>query len=52
MEYALTPLGESFLATATSIVDWAATHHDVIRENRIRSGVITAEATSATIAAG
>jgi DNA-binding HxlR family transcriptional regulator len=44
VEYALTPLGESFLATATSLVDWASAHHDVIRENRIRSGVIDAKA--------
>jgi DNA-binding HxlR family transcriptional regulator len=52
VEYALTPLGKSFLATATSIVDWAATHHDVIRENRIRSGVIAVEAASATGSVG
>lgn len=37
VEYALTPLGESFLATATSLVEWASTHHDTIRENQTRS---------------
>jgi DNA-binding HxlR family transcriptional regulator len=34
VEYALTPLGESFLATATSLIDWASDNHDAIRDNR------------------
>ncbi|MBK3567979.1 helix-turn-helix domain-containing protein [Streptomyces sp. MBT62] len=34
VEYALTPLGESFLQVATSLVQWASTHHGEIREHR------------------
>lgn len=37
VEYALTPLGESFLATATAMVDWAEANHGAIRENRARA---------------
>jgi DNA-binding HxlR family transcriptional regulator len=37
VEYALTPLGESFLATATAMVDWAQANHGAIRENRARA---------------
>ena len=37
VEYALTPLGESFLATATALVDWASANHGAIRENRARA---------------
>ncbi len=38
VEYALTPLGRSFLETATSLVDWASANHGAIRENRVRAG--------------
>ncbi|MFS8199539.1 winged helix-turn-helix transcriptional regulator [Streptomyces sp. CWNU-52B] len=34
VEYALTPLGESLLGVATPLVQWASTHHAVIREHR------------------
>lgn len=34
VEYSLTPLGESLLGVATSLVDWASTHHSAIREHR------------------
>ncbi|MER6952369.1 winged helix-turn-helix transcriptional regulator [Streptomyces sp. NPDC002623] len=34
VEYSLTPLGESFLEVATSLVQWASTHHGAIREHR------------------
>jgi len=37
VEYALTPLGESLLETATALVDWATTHHAAISEHRARS---------------
>lgn len=38
VEYALTPLGESLLETATALVQWASEHHGAIREHRDRSG--------------
>jgi DNA-binding HxlR family transcriptional regulator len=34
VEYTLTPLGESFLETATSLIQWASAHHDTIRAHR------------------
>jgi DNA-binding HxlR family transcriptional regulator len=34
VEYALTPLGESLLETASALVRWAVDHHDQIRANR------------------
>jgi len=34
VEYALTPLGESLLETATSFIQWASDHHGAIREHR------------------
>jgi DNA-binding HxlR family transcriptional regulator len=34
VEYCLTPLGESLLEVATSLVQWASTHHAAIREHR------------------
>ncbi|MET0423694.1 MAG: helix-turn-helix domain-containing protein [Actinoplanes sp.] len=34
VEYALTPLGESLLETATALVRWADTHHDAVRAHR------------------
>lgn len=34
VEYSLTPLGESLLGVATSLVQWASTHHAAIREHR------------------
>ncbi len=34
VEYSLTLLGESFLDVATSLVQWASTHHSAIREHR------------------
>jgi DNA-binding HxlR family transcriptional regulator len=34
VEYTLTPLGESFLETATSLIQWASAHHDIIRAHR------------------
>ena len=34
VEYELTALGESFLDTATSLIDWASDNHDAIRANR------------------
>jgi DNA-binding HxlR family transcriptional regulator len=36
VEYALTPLGESLLATATPLIQWASAHHGAIREHRAR----------------
>ena len=38
VEYALTPLGESLLETATALVQWATANHAAIREHRDRSG--------------
>ncbi|MGY3333936.1 DNA-binding HxlR family transcriptional regulator [Streptomyces filamentosus] len=37
VEYALTPLGHGLHEIATSLVGWAAAHHDEIRENRART---------------
>ncbi|WP_037686993.1 winged helix-turn-helix transcriptional regulator [Streptomyces durhamensis] len=37
VEYALTPLGRGLHEIATSLVGWAAAHHDEIRENRART---------------
>lgn len=37
VEYSLTPLGESLLEVATSLVQWASTHHAAIREHRALS---------------
>ena len=34
VEYALTPLGESLLGVATSLVAWASNHHAEIRQHR------------------
>jgi DNA-binding HxlR family transcriptional regulator len=34
VEYRLTPLGESLLGAATSLVQWVSTHHTEIREYR------------------
>jgi DNA-binding HxlR family transcriptional regulator len=42
VEYALTPLGESFLVIATSLVEWASAHHGEITENRMRGGALSA----------
>jgi DNA-binding HxlR family transcriptional regulator len=38
VEYALTPLGGSLHNVVASLIDWAATHHDEIREHRARCG--------------
>jgi DNA-binding HxlR family transcriptional regulator len=43
VEYALTPLGESFLTTATALVEWAIDHHGAISESRARAGEPVAE---------
>jgi DNA-binding HxlR family transcriptional regulator len=40
VEYALTPLGESFLVIATALVGWASAHHGEITENRTRGGAL------------
>jgi DNA-binding HxlR family transcriptional regulator len=32
--YSLTPLGESLLGAATSLIQWVSTHHSEIREYR------------------
>ncbi len=37
VEYALTPLGRGLHEIATSLVGWAAAHHDEIREHRART---------------
>jgi len=37
VEYALTPLGESLLATATALIEWASTHHGEISAHRART---------------
>ncbi|WP_458248433.1 winged helix-turn-helix transcriptional regulator [Streptomyces sp. MAI_2237] len=37
VEYTLTPLGRGLHDIATSLVGWAAAHHDEIRENRART---------------
>ncbi|TVZ77341.1 helix-turn-helix domain-containing protein [Streptomyces sp. BK340] len=37
VEYTLTPLGRGLHEIATSLVGWAAAHHDEIRENRART---------------
>ncbi|MFJ9824684.1 winged helix-turn-helix transcriptional regulator [Streptomyces sp. NPDC101160] len=37
VEYTLTPLGRGLHEIATSLVGWAAAHHDEIRENRARA---------------
>lgn len=34
VEYSLTPLGESLLGAATSLIQWVSTHHSEIREYR------------------
>ncbi|MFI5845914.1 winged helix-turn-helix transcriptional regulator [Catenuloplanes sp. NPDC051500] len=34
VEYALTPLGESLLDTATALVNWASTNYGAIRAHR------------------
>jgi DNA-binding HxlR family transcriptional regulator len=34
VEYCLTPLGESLLDAATSLIQWVSTHHSDIREYR------------------
>ncbi|GLY19709.1 HxlR family transcriptional regulator [Kineosporia sp. NBRC 101677] len=36
VEYSLTPLGESFLDTASAFVRWTVLHHDEIQANRQR----------------
>ena len=38
VEYALTPLGASLNDIVASLIDWAASHHDEIRQHRARSG--------------
>ncbi|MFF8374777.1 winged helix-turn-helix transcriptional regulator [Streptomyces sp. NPDC015661] len=37
VEYALTPLGRGLHEIVTSLVGWAAAHHDEIREHRARA---------------
>ena len=36
VEYALAPLGDSLHAIVVSLIDWAITHHDEIRQHRAR----------------
>lgn len=48
VEYALTPLGVSLLDIVGSLIDWASTHHDEIREHRARFGQATTKPTNAT----
>jgi DNA-binding HxlR family transcriptional regulator len=38
VEYALAPLGASLHDIVVSLIDWAITHHDEIRENRASLG--------------
>ncbi|WP_280885341.1 helix-turn-helix domain-containing protein [Streptomyces sp. LBL] len=40
VEYALTPLGTSLNDIVASLIDWAATHHDDIRQHRARHGTL------------
>ncbi|MER6079040.1 helix-turn-helix domain-containing protein [Streptomyces sp. NPDC001833] len=37
VEYALTPLGRGLHEIVTSLIGWAADHHDEIREHRARA---------------
>ncbi|WP_286249043.1 winged helix-turn-helix transcriptional regulator [Streptomyces graminofaciens] len=46
VEYALTPLGISLLDIVGSLIDWASTHHDEIRDHRTRFGQATTKPTS------
>nr|WP_213015993.1 MULTISPECIES: helix-turn-helix domain-containing protein [unclassified Rhodococcus (in: high G+C Gram-positive bacteria)] len=41
VEYTLAPLGQGLHEIVTSLVDWAADHHDEIRANRDRSTAAT-----------
>ncbi len=41
VEYALTALGATLLNTVLSLIDWADTHHDEIRQNRARFNAAT-----------
>jgi DNA-binding HxlR family transcriptional regulator len=36
VEYALAPLGDSLHGIVVSLIDWAITHHDEIRQHRAR----------------
>jgi DNA-binding HxlR family transcriptional regulator len=38
VEYTLAPLGASLNDIAASLIDWAITHHDEIRQHRARIG--------------
>jgi DNA-binding HxlR family transcriptional regulator len=42
VEYALTSLGASLIGIVGSLIDWAADHHDEIRQHRERSGTADA----------
>jgi len=39
VEYALAPLGDSLHGIVVSLIDWAITHHDEIRQHRARAGI-------------
>ena len=41
VEYALTPLGASLNDIVASLIDWAAAHHDEIRQHRDRTATAT-----------
>jgi DNA-binding HxlR family transcriptional regulator len=42
VEYALTPLGRGLHEIVTSLIGWAADHHDEIREHRTRAATAIA----------
>lgn len=44
VEYALTPLGDGLLGIATQLIDWAAAHHEEIREHRETAAASAASA--------
>jgi DNA-binding HxlR family transcriptional regulator len=39
VEYALAPLGDSLHDIVISLINWAITHHDEIRQHRARTGI-------------